>query len=167
MLFGNSRQYLGQSWEKMNFKMMHVMYIMSNATELILPNGTITKELCNWIKLISVAQCLMWVMSLLKVWLHTNQGCNHQSFWFGSSSDILWGPIDCTWLTMHESSSLRDSTLGTRAAEHKGCNWARKLTDGCSLKWCVWPHLQWRSSSGICHRNKSQHSTTCSTSVTA
>ena len=41
-----------------------------------------------------------------------------------------------------EPSALRGSTLGTRAAEHKGCNWACKLTDGCSLKSCVWPHLQ-------------------------
>ena len=27
--------------------------------------------------------------------------------------------------------------FGTRTAEHKGCNWACKLTDGCSLKSCV------------------------------
>ena len=40
-------------------------------------------------------------------------------------------------------SSLRGSTLGTRAAEHKGCHCACKLTDGCSLKSCVRPHLQW------------------------
>ena len=33
-----------------------------------------------------------------------------------------------------ESSSLRGSILGTRAAEHRGCNWACKMTDGCSLK---------------------------------
>ena len=39
-----------------------------------------------------------------------------------------------------EPSSLRGSTLGTRAAEH-GCKWACKLTDGCSLKSCVRPHL--------------------------
>ena len=32
--------------------------------------------------------------------------------------------------------------LCTRATEHKGCNWACKLTDGCSLKSCVRPHLQ-------------------------
>ena len=38
-------------------------------------------------------------------------------------------------------SSLRGSTLGTRAAKHKGCNWACKLTDGCSLKSCARPHL--------------------------
>ena len=41
-----------------------------------------------------------------------------------------------------EPSSLRGSTLGTRAAEHKGCNWACKLTDGCSLKSCVRPHAK-------------------------
>ena len=40
-----------------------------------------------------------------------------------------------------EPSSLRDSTLGTRAAEQKGCNWACKLTDGCSLKSYVRPHI--------------------------
>ena len=40
-----------------------------------------------------------------------------------------------------EPSSLRGSTLGTRAAEHNGCNWACKLTDGCNLKGCVRPHL--------------------------
>ena len=33
-----------------------------------------------------------------------------------------------------EPSSLRGSTLGTRAAEqHKSCNWAWKLTDGCTV----------------------------------
>ena len=42
-----------------------------------------------------------------------------------------------------EPSSLRGSTFGTRAAEHKGCNWACKLIDGCSLQSCVRPHLQW------------------------
>ena len=42
---------------------------------------------------------------------------------------------------------------GTRAAEHKGCNWACKLTDGCSRKSCdATPSV---TSSGICHRNKS------------
>ena len=40
-----------------------------------------------------------------------------------------------------EPSSLRGSALGTRAAEHKGCNWACKLADGCSLKSCARPHL--------------------------
>ena len=47
-------------------------------------------------------------------------------------------------ITVHglpEPSSLRGSTLGTRAAEHKGCNWACKLTDGCSLKSCIRPHF--------------------------
>ena len=42
-----------------------------------------------------------------------------------------------------EPSSLRGSTLGTRAAEHKGYNWACKLTDSCSLKRCVRLHPQW------------------------
>ena len=41
-----------------------------------------------------------------------------------------------------EPSSLRGSTLCTRAAKHKGCNWAWKLTDGCSLK-AVFGHTFW------------------------
>ena len=36
-----------------------------------------------------------------------------------------------------EPSSLGGNTLGSRAAEHKGCNWTCKSTDGCSLKSCV------------------------------
>ena len=36
-----------------------------------------------------------------------------------------------------EPSSLRGSTLGTRAAEHKGCNWGMQMIDGCSLELCV------------------------------
>ena len=76
-------------------------------------------------------------------------------------SNPEWGPIyykvSITAQGLPEPSSLRGSTLGTRAAEHKGCNWACKLTDGCSLESCVWPHLQWAvASSGICHRNKNQ-----------
>ena len=27
--------------------------------------------------------------------------------------------------------------LGTRAAEHQGCNWGMRLIDGCSLELCV------------------------------
>ena len=45
--------------------------------KLILSNGTITKESCNWIEFISVAHCQM---TPLKVWLHTARGCNYQSF---------------------------------------------------------------------------------------
>ena len=62
-------------------------------------------------------------------------------------SNPEWGLIyfkaSITAQDIPEPSSLRGSTLGTRAAEHnhKGCNWARKLTDGCSLKSCVGPHL--------------------------
>ena len=51
-------------------------------------------------------------------------------------SNPEWRPIyykaSITAQGWHEPSSLRGSTLGTRAAEHKGCNWACKLTDGCS-----------------------------------
>ena len=36
-----------------------------------------------------------------------------------------------------EPSSLRGSTLGTRAAEHKGCNWGMQMIDGCSVELCV------------------------------
>ena len=36
-----------------------------------------------------------------------------------------------------EPSSLRGSTLGTRAIEHKGCNGACKLIDGCSITLCL------------------------------
>ena len=70
-------------------------------------------------------------------------------------SNPEWGPIyykaSITAHGLPKPSSLPDSTLGTRAAEDKGCNGACKLTYGCSLKSCVQPHLH-----GICHRNKSQ-----------
>ena len=60
-------------------------------------------------------------------------------------SNPEWGLIyyeaPITAQGLPEPSSLRGSTLGTRAAEHKGCNWACKLTDGCSIKSCVRPHL--------------------------
>ena len=60
-------------------------------------------------------------------------------------SNPEWGLIyyeaPITAQGLPEPSSLRGSTLGTRAAEHKGCNWAYKLTEGCSLKICVRPHL--------------------------
>ena len=36
-----------------------------------------------------------------------------------------------------ELSSLRGRTLGTRAADHKGCNWGMQMIDGCSLELCV------------------------------
>ena len=54
---------------------------------------------------------------------------------------IIYYEAPITAQGLPEPSSLRGSTLGTRAAEHKGCNWACKLTDGCSLKSCVRPHL--------------------------
>ena len=60
-------------------------------------------------------------------------------------SNPEWGLIyyeaPITAQGLPEPSSLWGSTLGTRAAEHNGCNWACKLTDGCPLKTCVWPHL--------------------------
>ena len=81
------------------------------------------------------------------------------------SSNPEWGLIYYEApITAHgvpEPSSLRGSTLGTRAAEHKGCNWACKLTDGCSLK----KKLCSATTSGIWHRNKVK-STACSASVT-
>ena len=40
-----------------------------------------------------------------------------------------------------EPSSLQDSTLGTRAAEHKGCNWGMQID--WWLQSFVRPHLQW------------------------
>ena len=44
-----------------------------------------------------------------------------------SSSNPEWEPIyykaSITAQGLHEPSSLRDSTMGTRAAKHKGCNW--------------------------------------------
>ena len=58
-----------------------------------------------------------------------------------------------------EPSSLWGHTLGTRAAEHKGCNWTCKLTDGCSLKSCVRPHL-------LAYATEIVNSTACSASVT-
>ena len=69
-------------------------------------------------------------------------------------SNPEWGPIYYIRLrSLHRAySSLRRSTLGTRAAEHKGFNWACKLIDGCSLELCLaTPSV---ASSGICHRNK-------------
>ena len=49
-----------------------------------------------------------------------------------------------TALGLPEPSSLRGSTLSTRAAKHKGCSWACKLNDGCILKAVlIRSHLQW------------------------
>ena len=56
-------------------------------------------------------------------------------------SNPEWGPIyyeaSITAQGLPEPSSLRGSTLGTRAAEHKGCNWGMQMIDGCSLELCV------------------------------
>ena len=51
-----------------------------------------------------------------------------------------------------EPSSLRGSTLGTRAAEHEGCNWGMQVIDGCSLALCSATVSV--VSVGICHINK-------------
>ena len=55
--------------------------------------------------------------------------------------ELIYYEAPITVQGLSEPSFLRGSTLGTRAAEHKGCNWACKLTDGCSLTSCVRPHL--------------------------
>ena len=71
-------------------------------------------------------------------------------------SNPEWGLVyyeaSITAQGLPEPSSLRGSTLGTRAAEHKGCNWACKLIDGCSLVLCSTTVSV--VSAGICHRNK-------------
>ena len=56
-------------------------------------------------------------------------------------SNPQWGLIyykaSITAQGLPEPSSLRGSTLGTRAAEHKGCiTGACKWIDGCSLALC-------------------------------
>ena len=73
-------------------------------------------------------------------------------------SNPEWGLIyykaSITAQGLPEPSSFWGSTLGTRAAEHKGCNWACKLIDGCSLELCSASATPSVASSGICHRNK-------------
>ena len=64
-------------------------------------------------------------------------------------------PIDDASITAHGSSkpsSLRGSTMDTRAAEHKGCNWGMRLIDGCSLALCS-VTTSWKSA-GICIMDK-------------
>ena len=66
-----------------------------------------------------------------------------------------WGLIyykaSITAQGLPESSSLRGSALGTRLAEHKGCNW------DVQVDWWLQPKkLCSATLSGICHRNKSQ-----------
>ena len=65
--------------------------------------------------------------------------------WFKSwkGANILWGSINCTGLT--ELSSYGGSTLGTRAAEHEGCNWGMQVESWLMVaaSSCVWPHIQW------------------------
>ena len=71
-------------------------------------------------------------------------------------SNPEWGPIyykaSVTAQGLPEPSSLRGSTLGTRAAEHESCNWACKLIDGCSHELCSATVSV--VSACICHRNK-------------
>ena len=56
-------------------------------------------------------------------------------------SNPEWGLIyyeaSITAQGLPEPSSLRGSTLGTRVAEQKGCNWACKLTDSCHPVCCM------------------------------
>ena len=91
----------------------------------------------------------------------------HLVFWYQVTLIMFgWKLGDDTVTTLPEPSSLRGSTLGTRATEHKGCNWTCKLIDGFSLElWSATPSV---SSvvvgkccvtylvvlSGICHGNK-------------
>ena len=52
-----------------------------------------------------------------------------------------------------EPSSLRGSTLGTRAAEYKGCNWGMQVDWWLQLC-AVFSATVSVVSAGICHRNK-------------
>ena len=62
-----------------------------------------------------------------------------ESSYLGSNPEggLIYYEAPITAQGLPEPSSLGGNTLGTRAAEHKGCSWACKLTDGCSLKSCV------------------------------
>ena len=65
--------------------------------KLILSNGTITKESCNWIYFISVVPCQM---TPLKFWLHTGRGCNHQLCArpsYNLDVRLLWYPNPQPW----------------------------------------------------------------------
>ena len=62
-------------------------------------------------------------------------------------SNIEWGLIyykaSITAQGLPEPSSLRGSTLGTRAAEHEGCNWGMQVDWWLQpKKSCVRPHLK-------------------------
>ena len=75
-----------------NTRYISILTTLANAVvnvkcKLIFCNGTITKESCNWIEFISVAQCQM---TPLKVWLHTARGCNHPSFACPSYNLDVW-----------------------------------------------------------------------------
>ena len=52
---------------------------------------------------------------------------------FESWVGLIYYLASITAQGLPEPSSLRGSTLGTRAAEHKGCNW------GMQLDWCLQP----------------------------
>ena len=53
------------------------------------------------------------------------------------TEENLWYEASITAQGLPEPSSLRGSTLSTRTAEHKGCNWGMQMIDGCSLELCV------------------------------
>ena len=65
---------------------------------------------------------------------------------------LIYYEASITAQGLPEPSSPWGSTLGTRAAEHKGCNWACNLIEGCSLALCSTTASV--VSAGICHRNK-------------
>ena len=66
--------------------------------------------------------------------------------------ELIYFEASITVQGLPEPSSPRGSTLGTRAAEHTGCNWACKLIDGCSQALCSATVSV--VSAGICHRNE-------------
>ena len=64
--------------------------------------------------------------------------------------ELIYYEASITAQGLQKLSSLRGSTLGTRAAEH---SWgACKLIDGCSLALCL--STVSVVSAGICHRNE-------------
>ena len=62
-------------------------------------------------------------------------------------SNPEWGLIyyeaSITAQGLPKPSSLRGSTLGTRAAEHKGCNWGMQIDWWHAALRCVRPQFQW------------------------
>ena len=83
---------------------------------------------------------VMWVIKLLPYYHVCSGSVVVTAYDFESArpgSNPEWGPIyyeaSITAQGLPEPSSLRDSTLGTRAAEHKGCNW------GMQVDWWLQP----------------------------